>query len=47
LQHRLRLNGAEYARVEPAEVAGESAAVQALWRSVVAPASGPAQPGAA
>ena len=47
LQHRLRLNGSEYARVEPAEVAGESAAVQALWRSVVAPASGPAQPGAA
>jgi len=39
LQHRLRLNGAEYARVEPAEVGAESAAVQALWRRVVEPAA--------
>lgn len=34
LQHRLRLNGAQYARVEPAEVAGESDAVVALWDAV-------------
>ena len=39
LQHRLRLNGAEYARVEPAEVGADSAAVQALWRRVVEPAA--------
>lgn len=35
LQHRLRLNGAEYARVEPAEVAEHSAAVRALWAAVL------------
>ena len=35
LQHRLRLNGAEYARVEPAEVVGERDAVTALWRSLL------------
>jgi glutamate-ammonia-ligase adenylyltransferase len=34
LQHRLRLNSAEYARVEPAEVAEESAAVRALWQAL-------------
>ena len=34
LQHRLRLNGAERARVEPAEVEREVAAVQRLWRDV-------------
>jgi glutamate-ammonia-ligase adenylyltransferase len=34
VQHRLRLNGAEYARVEPAEVAADVAAVQALWVAV-------------
>ena len=34
LQHRLRLNGAPYARVDPAEVAGESEAVQALWQQL-------------
>ncbi|MFN8822380.1 MAG: bifunctional [glutamate--ammonia ligase]-adenylyl-L-tyrosine phosphorylase/[glutamate--ammonia-ligase] adenylyltransferase [Betaproteobacteria bacterium] len=34
VQHRLRLNGAEYARVEPAEVAADVAAVQALWLAV-------------
>jgi len=35
LQHRLRLNGAEYARVDPAEVASDSEAVQALWHQVL------------
>ncbi len=34
LQHALRLNGAQYARVAPDQVAGHSAAVQRLWRSV-------------
>ena len=34
LQHALRLNGAEYARVEPGKVALESAAVRALWSAV-------------
>ena len=34
LQHRLRLNGAEYARVEPGEVAAESTAVSRLWDAV-------------
>jgi glutamate-ammonia-ligase adenylyltransferase len=41
LQHRLRLNGAEFARVEPAAVRDECAAVIALWQAVfgdVAPA---------
>jgi [glutamine synthetase] adenylyltransferase / [glutamine synthetase]-adenylyl-L-tyrosine phosphorylase len=37
LQHRLRLNGAPYARVEPAEVAGESDAVVKLWDAVFGP----------
>jgi len=40
LQHRLRLNGAEYARVEPAEVAAESEAVRALWKAVFGAAAG-------
>ena len=31
LQHRLRLNGAERARVEPAEVEAQAAAVRRLW----------------
>jgi glutamate-ammonia-ligase adenylyltransferase len=35
VQHRLRLNGAEYARVEPAEVAHDAAAVRALWQRVL------------
>ncbi len=34
LQHALRLNGAQYARIAPNQVAGHSAAVQGLWRSV-------------
>jgi hypothetical protein len=34
VQHRLRLNGAECARVELAEVAADVAAVQALWLAV-------------
>lgn len=35
LQHRLRLDDAPYARVDPALVAVESAAVCALWESVL------------
>jgi [glutamine synthetase] adenylyltransferase / [glutamine synthetase]-adenylyl-L-tyrosine phosphorylase len=34
LQHRLRLNGAERARVEPTEVETEAGAVRRLWRDV-------------
>ncbi|HEX5638882.1 MAG TPA: bifunctional [glutamate--ammonia ligase]-adenylyl-L-tyrosine phosphorylase/[glutamate--ammonia-ligase] adenylyltransferase [Burkholderiaceae bacterium] len=34
LQHRMRLNGAERARVEPAEVEAPAAAVRRLWREV-------------
>ncbi len=34
LQHALRLNGAEFARVEPAAVAAHIAATRALWRAV-------------
>ena len=34
LQHRLRLNGATYARVPADQVALKSAAVRALWRTV-------------
>jgi glutamate-ammonia-ligase adenylyltransferase len=34
LQHGLRLNGAKYARVPPAEVKDEIAATLALWRKV-------------
>ena len=34
LQHRLRLNGAERARVDPAEVEAEVAAVGRLWKLV-------------
>jgi glutamate-ammonia-ligase adenylyltransferase len=40
LQHRLRLNGAAFARVEPAEVASECEAVRALWQQVFAGAPG-------
>ena len=32
LQHALRLNGAQYARVPPAEVAAHAGAVRELWR---------------
>ena len=34
LQHGLRLNGAAYARVPPAQVSEHAATVQALWRTV-------------
>jgi glutamate-ammonia-ligase adenylyltransferase len=35
LQHVLRLNDARFARVEPATVAAQSAAVKSLWRAVI------------
>ncbi len=35
LQHELRLNNAEFARVAPDSVAAEVAAVRALWRQVL------------
>lgn len=35
IQHRLRLNGAEFARVAPAEVADEVAVVRRLWEAVL------------
>jgi len=38
-QHALRLNGAQYARVELAEVAPHVEAVKALWSAVVGPTS--------
>jgi glutamate-ammonia-ligase adenylyltransferase len=34
LQHALRLNGAQYARVPPGEVAEQAAAVHELWRLI-------------
>ncbi len=34
LQHALRLSGARYARVPPAQVAGHAVAVRALWAAV-------------
>ena len=34
LQHRLRLNGAERARIEPEAVERETEAVQRLWHAV-------------
>ena len=34
LQHALRLNGAQYARVPPAQVAAQAQAVRDLWRTV-------------
>ena len=34
MQHALRLNGAQYARVAPDQVSAHCAAVQRLWRSV-------------
>ena len=34
LQHGLRLNGAQYARVDPAAVAPHVEAVRALWAAV-------------
>ena len=36
LQHALRLNGAQYARVPPQQVAAKAAAVRALWAAVFA-----------
>jgi [glutamine synthetase] adenylyltransferase / [glutamine synthetase]-adenylyl-L-tyrosine phosphorylase len=40
LQHRLRLNGASYARVPHAEVAAQAAATRALWEAVLGPYEG-------
>jgi glutamate-ammonia-ligase adenylyltransferase len=37
LQHRLRLNGASYARVRHSDVAAQVAATRALWRAVLGP----------
>jgi glutamate-ammonia-ligase adenylyltransferase len=34
LQHKLRLDGAQFARVEPAEVAGQAEATRELWGAV-------------
>ena len=34
LQHALRLNGAQYARVPPEQVSAQSAAVRDLWAAV-------------
>ena len=34
VQHSLRLNGAQYARVPPAQVARHAEAVRALWNAV-------------
>ena len=34
VQHALRLNGAQYARVPPAQVADHAAAVRELWSTV-------------
>jgi len=39
LQHALRLNGAAYARVPPADVSLHVAAVRELWRVIPSPAS--------
>ena len=39
LQHRLRLNGAEFARVERASVAAHIEATAALWNAVFGPAA--------
>jgi glutamate-ammonia-ligase adenylyltransferase len=35
LQHSLRLQGEQYARVEPGSVTNERQAVEALWKSVI------------
>ena len=35
LQHSLRLQGEKYARIEPDQLARETAAVKALWNSVL------------
>jgi glutamate-ammonia-ligase adenylyltransferase len=39
LQHALRLNGAEFARVPPAQVAAHADAVLALWRALLEPSA--------
>ena len=41
LQHRLRLDGLEHARVDPQSVAAERRHVQALWQLVLRPRAGP------
>ena len=38
LQHALRLNGAQYARVEPALTREHAAVVESLWETVLQPA---------
>jgi len=45
LQHALRLNGAQYARVPADAVAAQVGAVQELWRTVLAPAAQPTSGG--
>jgi glutamate-ammonia-ligase adenylyltransferase len=37
LQHALRLNGAQYARVPPEQAAAHAAAVRELWRITFSP----------
>jgi glutamate-ammonia-ligase adenylyltransferase len=37
VQHALRLNGAQYARVPPAQLSAEIESVKALWKAVLAP----------
>jgi len=37
VQHALRLNGADYARVPPAQLAAQADAVRALWHAAFAP----------
>jgi glutamate-ammonia-ligase adenylyltransferase len=37
LQHSLRLNGAQYARVPPGQAAAHAAAVHELWQITVSP----------
>ena len=46
LQHALRLNGAQYARVPPEQVAAHADAVRELWKQVfaAAPAAAPLSP---
>ena len=37
VQHALRLNGAQYARVPPAQLSAEIESVKTLWKAVFAP----------
>jgi glutamate-ammonia-ligase adenylyltransferase len=45
LQHRLRLAGERYARVEPQRVAASAAAVTGLWKTLLGTAAGAATGG--